>query len=63
MKYGSPIAGQQEACASTARKDKNTEWQAAEGVSLLVSTVNPFNKGWSFVSISQPSSSSEPDDN
>lgn len=30
-KFGQPISGQQEACAWK-EKDKNTEWQAAEGV-------------------------------
>ncbi|KAF5836128.1 MIR motif-containing protein [Dunaliella salina] len=35
-KYGSPIAGQQEACASKDRRDRNNEWQAAEGVYIPV---------------------------
>ncbi len=31
MRFGQPIAGQQEVC-SVERKDRNSEWQAAEGV-------------------------------
>lgn len=34
MKFGQPIAGQQEVCAVRDRKDVNAQWQAAEGVYL-----------------------------
>mmetsp|Transcript_40117 Transcript_40117/g.89039 ORF Transcript_40117/g.89039 Transcript_40117/m.89039 type:complete len:226 (+) Transcript_40117:135-812(+) len=43
-KFGHPIAGQQEVCA-TERKDKNTEWQAAEGVYLPVPSKKDSSSG------------------
>ncbi|GFH09973.1 uncharacterized protein HaLaN_05208, partial [Haematococcus lacustris] len=36
-RFGNPIAGQHEVCGVT-RKDKQTEWQAAEGVYMPLTT-------------------------
>lgn len=34
MRFGNPIAGQNEVCGIVDRRDKNSEWMAAEGVYL-----------------------------
>ncbi|KAJ9507700.1 hypothetical protein QJQ45_019127 [Haematococcus lacustris] len=39
QRFGNPIAGQHEVCGVT-RKDKQTEWQAAEGVYMPITTTS-----------------------